>query len=120
MKGWGSLPATLAIAAGDIIRTVLEHLPGRRQGTTFLARMTPGQRHPLHVDAEDDGCDFRVHVPLVTNLQAVFIEAGVDHHMPVGWAYMIDPTKEHTAFNGGTSDRIHLMFNAVARPSHVP
>lgn len=121
MLGWAMLPATFTIAAGAIIREVMEHIGGqRRQGTTFLSRMTPGQRHPLHVDAEDDGCDCRVHVPLVTNPQAVFIEAGASHHMPVGWAYTIDPTKEHSAFNGGATDRIHLMFNAVkARPTHV-
>jgi hypothetical protein len=55
----------------------------------------------------------RVHVPLLSNDRAVFTTEGQDHTMRVGWAYLIDPTKEHSAFNGGKTDRVHLLFNAV-------
>ena len=112
MIGWSHTPERVREAIVAIAEDVLP--PGRRRGTTFLAKMVPGQRHPLHVDAEDGGCDYRIHVPLLTNPKAVFISEGIEHHMPVGWAYRVDPTKEHTAANYGESDRVHLLFNAVA------
>lgn len=113
MVGWSHMPPAVRRAVMETALGVLAHLPGRARGTTFLAKLVPGQRLPLHKDAEDDGCRERLHVPLVTNPGAVFVEAGAPHHMAAGWAYLIDPTLEHTAHNGGSRDRVHLMFNAV-------
>lgn len=86
---------------------------GLRRGTTFLAKLVPGQRVPIHTDREDAGCEFRVHVPLLTNSFATFTEGTTTFHMPPGFAYRINPTLPHSAHNGGTCDRIHLIFNAV-------
>lgn len=89
-----------------------QHFPGRRRGVAFLSRLIPGQRIDPHVDGHDH-CDTRVHVPLATNPLAVFITGGVEHHLEVGWAYVIDPSREHSVVNGGRTDRVHLIFNAV-------
>ncbi len=115
MVAWTAFAPSLLTDALLLIRRVLrEHLPARYRGVCYLARLVPGQRVPPHVDAEDGGCTTRVHVPLLTNPLATFTEAGVEYRMPAGFAYLIDPTAEHSAFNGGETDRVHLFFNAVA------
>lgn len=113
MLGWGSLPTAFGLIADAVIARIMRELPGRRCGVVFVARLISGQRVPVHVDAEDGNCRMRIHVPLLTNQQALFITGGIKWHMPIGWAWMIDPTQEHSAFNGGETDRVHLMFNAV-------
>ena len=113
MLAW-PFPEPLHSAAHRLIGQILsEHFAGHIRGTTFLARLVPGQRVPPHVDAEDHACPFRVHIPLVTNPQATFTTDLAEFHLSVGHAYLIDPTAEHSAYNGGTTDRIHLLFNVV-------
>ncbi len=109
---WG--PKVTAYLEAVINRLLWLSFPGHRRGACFLARLVPGQRVPPHVDAEDDSCRTRIHVPLITNPLATFTEAGVEHHLPAGYAYLVNPTVEHSAYNGGTTDRIHLLFNAVS------
>jgi hypothetical protein len=105
-------PDEVAHEVSKVVSRILLRLPGRSFGAAFLAKITPGQRIGLHTDAEDDSCNVRVHVPLMTNQGAVFITGGKEHHMAVGYAYVIDPTQEHGVYNGGETDRIHLLFNA--------
>ena len=87
--------------------------PGRRRGMTLFSRLVPGQVIPEHLDGHDGHCHTRFHVPLTTNPACVFVVDGEAFHMAVGSAYVIDPTKLHSVANGGTTDRIHLIFNAV-------
>lgn len=96
-----------------VVRQVLKHLSGRKQGITFLSRLVPNQFIEMHTDHHDNDCQMRVHVPLMTNELAIFSTEGKNYHFQVGYAYVIDPTREHGAYNGGDTDRIHLMFNAV-------
>ncbi len=87
-----------------------EHYPGKSQGFTLVSLVTPGQTIPEHTDHRED-CRTRVHVPLVTDVACVFFTEGREHHMPVGWAYVVDPTIPHGVIHRGTERRIHLMFN---------
>lgn len=114
MVGWSHMPPAVRRAVMETALAVLRHLPGRVRGTTFLAKLVPGQVVPAHTDAEDDSCTQRVHVPLLTNEAAVFVQGRAVERLPVGWAYLFDPTAEHSAVNNGTTDRVHLFFNAVA------
>ena len=60
----------------------------------------------------------RLHVPIVSDPFKCFMiiqskfdpdDTGEIHRMPVGEPYYVDTTKHHTALNGRTEDRIHLM-----------
>ena len=89
---------------------IAEHYPGKKQGFTLVSLVTPGQTIPEHTDHREN-CRTRVHVPLTTDELCVFVSEGREHHMPVGSAYLIDPTISHGVIHRGTKDRIHLMFN---------
>ena len=104
-------PADLPVQ--PIFDRLLGHYLGRRRGMTLFSRLVPGQYIPPHRDGHDGHCKVRIHVPLSTNPACVFVVGGDAFHMAVGSAYVIDPTEVHSAVNGGASDRVHLIFNAV-------
>ncbi len=89
---------------------ITKYYSGKRQGFTLVSLVTPGQTIPEHVDGREN-CRTRVHVPLTTDKECVFFTKGCEHHMPVGSAYVIDPTIPHGVIHRGTENRIHLMFN---------
>ena len=69
--------------------------------------MTPKARaYSMHQD-----CAPRIHIPVVTNRECMFIVDDNLYKMPnAGQAYFIDTTKKHTALNLSWEDRIHLVF----------
>ncbi len=95
-----------------MIDAVLKHVEGT-VGTVWLSNVVPGQEIPLHTDEHDDGCTRRIHVPLQTNRRARFFYGGGNYYFRKNKAYMINPLVEHGVFNGGKTDRIHLMFNVL-------
>ncbi len=88
------------------------------------------------IKLEHKGClsfhaDFykRYHVPIITNDRSFFfineaneipwitdeirVPSIVTYHLPAtGNMYSVDTMKYHTVYNGGNSDRIHLVFSA--------
>jgi hypothetical protein len=54
----------------------------------------------------------RLHIPLITNPQAMMLFPDVKEflHMPANsYTWMVDTTVAHTAMNGGTAPRYHLV-----------
>lgn len=90
---------------------ILPLYPNRERGMTLLSMLVPGQLIPSHRDAHDNGCPTRIHIPLTTNEDAHFKSEDHIHHMRVNLAYEINPTLPHSAWNYGTTNRIHLIFN---------
>ncbi|MCY4602425.1 MAG: aspartyl/asparaginyl beta-hydroxylase domain-containing protein [Acidobacteria bacterium] len=77
----------------------------------MLARLAAGHRIDRHVDGEGSHpLTHKVHVPLETNPAAVLHVDGADFHLAAGQAFEINNLVPHGAFNGGASDRIHLIF----------
>ncbi|MCY4600503.1 MAG: aspartyl/asparaginyl beta-hydroxylase domain-containing protein [Acidobacteria bacterium] len=77
----------------------------------MLARLEAGHRIDLHVDGEGSHpLTHKVHVPLETNPAAVLQVDGADFHLAAGRAFEVNNLVPHGAFNGGASDRIHLIF----------
>ena len=99
-----------AWAQQTIDSLIAEHYPGKRQGFTLVSLVTPGQTIPEHTDHREN-CRTRVHVPLMTDPACFFCTGGREYHMPVGAAYVIDPTIPHGVIHRGSKRRIHLMFN---------
>ena len=52
----------------------------------------------------------RIHIPIITNEKCWLIVDKEIMHLPAdGNYYKIDTTKQHTALNGSTEDRIHIV-----------
>ena len=86
---------------------------------TRITTLNPRECYTWHRDLFP-----RVHIPVVSDTFKCFMivqsrfnpnDPGEIHRMPVGESYYIDTTKHHTAINGGTEDRIHLM-GTVTQP----
>lgn len=81
----------------------------------MLARLGPGGAIDRHIDRSRDGWGshpfvHKVHVPLETNRRAVLHVDGEDFHLEAGRAWEVNNLAVHGAFNGGDTDRIHLIF----------
>lgn len=73
---------------------------------TRLMWIYPGSCYSMHTDETQ-----RLHIPIYTNDQAflVFRQGGLEH-MPAGYVYIADTTKEHTAMNCSmTEPRLHFV-----------
>lgn len=91
-----------------------------KQYAVFLARCHPKASVGTH---RDNGnfltlCH-RIHVPLQTNKQAMYIINGVDYHWEKGKIYEFDNTRQHGVYNGGDEHRIHLIIN-LYNLHHLP
>ena len=77
----------------------------------MLARLEAGHGIDLHVDrGSSHPFTHKIHVPLETNPAAVLQVDGADFHLAAGRAFEVNNLVPHGAFNGGASDRIHLIF----------
>lgn len=86
-------------------------LSSLRECNRLLSVVMPGAQIDPHTD--DLGPDWctRIHVPLLTNQDAMFISGDVVHRMAVGFAYEIDTRERHAVWNAGATPRVHLMFD---------
>ncbi len=71
-----------------------------------LMWINPGACYTMHTDETQ-----RIHVPIYTNDQAFLVfKKGLVKHMPAGYVYLADTTKEHTAMNCSMTDaRLHFV-----------
>ena len=80
-----------------------------------LMRLTPGSRIKEHrdrdLDAEHGAA--RIHIPIVTNPRVEFEVNRVPVTMAPGETWYLRLADPHRVFNGGTTDRIHLVVDAV-------
>lgn len=80
----------------------------------MLASLAAGHRISLHRDGRDgedyQSCVHKIHVPIRTEPDAVFLCNGVERHLRRGHAYEVNNIARHGAFNGGREDRVHFIF----------
>ena len=71
-----------------------------------LMWINPGSCYSMHVDETK-----RIHVPIYTNKDAYLVfKESPPEHMPAGYIYLADTTKEHTAMNCSmTEPRLHFV-----------
>lgn len=76
-----------------------------------------------HTDGDLRGhVPHKIHIPLTTNDQSFFFLDQEKHHLEVGKAYEVNNGRNHRVVNGGTTDRIHLIFeylNAEVQPEYI-
>ena len=81
----------------------------------MLARLEAGQWIDTHIDTNRDEPGshplvHKVHIPLQTEPGAVVTVRGASTHLAPGYAWEVNNLAPHGAFNGGTRDRIHFIF----------
>lgn len=77
----------------------------------MLAKLPAGAFIAPHVDGEPRFTRaHKVHVPIATNPGAVFFVGDQRHHLAEGYAYEVNNGGRHGVANGGSTDRIHLIF----------
>lgn len=82
-----------------------------RDYNRMLSVVMPAHRIEPHSDVQEDHWAFRVHVPLTSNSDSVFLVGGVPCALRPGFAYAVDTTIEHAVENNGATPRIHFMFD---------
>jgi hypothetical protein len=86
----------------------------------MLARLEAGQLIDRHRDGAGSNLrTHKIHVPLVTNPDALFEAGGERVHLAFGNAYEVNNIGDHAASNQGAADRIHLIFE-VFDGRHLP
>ena len=96
-----------------IIELVAERYGYREYGTSkiMLSSLAAHAEVPAHIDSNPSSLvPHKVHVPLVTTPEVVFIVEGVSHHMERGRAYELNNLLTHGVENTGDVDRVHLIF----------
>lgn len=84
-----------------------------RQFQRMLSVVMPGHDIPPHSDKQIPEWLYRVHIPLVTNPDAMFIVKDVPYHLEVGTAYLVNVKARHEIVNRGSTPRIHFMFDVM-------
>ena len=80
-----------------------------------LLRLTPGSvllEHTDHEYTDDDGT-MRVHIPVVTNPDVVFLLNGTRVAMEAGTAWVLRLADPHSVANNGATDRVHMLVDLV-------
>jgi hypothetical protein len=110
--GFGAQADALIEHVGDRIGWS-ELFGGAAPACPMLSVVLPGHGIDAHVDPQPPGWRCRIHVPLTTNRDAVFVAGGVEHHMDVGTAYAVNVRAAHAIRNLGATPRIHFMVDVV-------
>lgn len=114
-----------AAATGDVRDTApLDRCPGLRAALSSFAcplraarllRLAPGGNIDLHHDPDlrFDAGEARLHVALATNDAVEFYVDGERVIMAPGECWYLDLSRPHRLANRGTTDRIHLVVDAI-------
>lgn len=105
---WESFGAVTADLVREATPPATAHL---RERNRLLSVVMPGATIVPHTDDLGDDWITRIHVPLLSNPDAMFISGDVVHRMAVGFAYEINTRERHAVWNAGAMPRVHLMFD---------
>lgn len=77
----------------------------------MLARLSAGSQIDPHFDGagSNERCH-KIHVPLITNPEALFLVRETHEHLAEGHAYEVNNIVRHGAVNAGAEDRVHFIF----------
>ncbi len=77
----------------------------------MFASLSASRRIDSHIDGGKSArCAHKIHIPVCTEPDAILTVNGVKYHLQPGYAYEVNNRLVHGAFNGGTHNRIHFIF----------
>lgn len=80
----------------------------------LLTRLPPGAEIKPHIDdGESLKRCHRIHVPVITNDDSLFIVGNLRFHMPAGEMWEINNRRIHAVRNDGHEARVHLIMDYV-------
>ena len=97
---------------GEMAAPVIKELGFEGQAyQLMLSVVMPGHSIDAHIDEQAPYWHTRIHVPLLSNDRALFISEGKPIVMTPGLAYRVNTRALHAIENGGTTPRVHFMFD---------
>lgn len=75
----------------------------------------PGAKIEPHEDAQVGDNMYRIHIPILTNPDALFCWGDAAYNFEVGKAYLINTSIIHNTVNNGLTERTHI----IAHPANV-
>ncbi len=115
-------PADLEAGPAYVDTPLLARLPATKEliqsfrcglkRVRFL-KLEPGARIKEHIDLETGAGhdEVRLHVPIHTNQSVEFFSNGERIRMLPGECWFLDASYPHSLYNGGETDRIHLVID---------
>ena len=101
------------ICTGDIVpplKTLLKL--GFKIWRARFSILKPGGESSWHRDAPDEAYAVRLHIPISTNPECLFVcEEGSEHWPADNSAYFVRVNRMHKVVNRGSTDRIHFIVN---------
>lgn len=95
-------------------KSILDDFPFEKTAVRLL-NLTAGTEIKPHRDyclGYEDGC-FRLHIPIITNPDVVFLLDDKRLIMNEGDCWYINANFTHSVVNNGTQDRIHLVIDGL-------
>lgn len=91
---------------------VMDYHPGHRFIRGELVMLPPGVTLGWHRDPMwfHEHCR-RIHVPVISNPDCFQLWDGERRHLEVGKMYEINNRQRHSAVNGGSEGRVHMIFD---------
>lgn len=84
-------------------------------GRILIVKLKPGGHVKAHSDEGKYADHYsRFHIVLTTNPDCTNTTGGESTHWPAATAWWFDHKQMHTADNGGDTDRIHIIVDAVS------
>ena len=101
-----------ALESCPYFRMVIDSFAAEVRGVRLL-RLTPGSVIKEHTDHEYTGDDgtLRIHIPVVTNPDVVFLLNGTRIVMEAGGAWVLRLNEPHSVANNGANDRVHMLVD---------
>jgi hypothetical protein len=114
-SGGAAFAVTEALQRCDYVPQVIDSIPGAKNRIRFLRLRAGGEIFP-HSDPmhQLDPAMVRIHVPVQTSPAVAFYVHGVRLQMLPGETWFVDVRFRHSVHNTGTTDRVHLVIDAVA------
>lgn len=112
-------------AALPELEPLIALVPGEHQRVRLMRLAPGGGELTRHADITDPeagtgtGKLLRIHVPLLSNDEVLFSAwelsgRKITRHMAPGQVWYLDTRKPHTAVNGGSTERVHLVIDAYS------
>ena len=91
----------------EMLQSIAKEFGIRDAGRVRMLTMTPKTTYSFHHDPDL----WRVHIPLITNINAFMIVEGKLWHLEKGNVYLVKVQHHHLALNAGDDARTHIVFD---------
>lgn len=97
-----------------LIDLILEKIQGHKIIRGELVNLLKGASLIPHIDIYWFHRESRrIHIPIITNSDAILTFENRNYHLKLGKVYDINNRILHSGVNGGSSDRIHLILDMM-------